>query len=200
MRAAVVGLLFVVLVRAQTTSNRPPSPSQVMQSPVAKRWQSVIPAIQEVLKAQFPDEQPYAVGILRVSHIGDITGDGVGQALVFFGTGGASTNQLTLMRMEDGKPVVAIFKDRAGKISPKVFVEGASVMHTDSVELLPQEHAVYSIHYNFAGLNPDGVQKVHECGGEAYQWNPHTSTSDYNRRLSERLTQDYCRKVRRTWR
>jgi hypothetical protein len=57
--------------------------------------------------------------------------------------------------------------ERSGKVSSMTFLRGASVMHTDTVELLPKEHAVHSIHYSFGGLNPDGVQKVHECGGEA---------------------------------
>jgi hypothetical protein len=143
----------------------------------------MIPAIRETLKAESlrnPEvqgvEEHYSIGIRQIA---DLTGDGVPEALVYLGTGGASTDEMMLMRIRDGKPVFAVFRGRSGKASSMTFLEGASVMHTDSVELLPQEHAVYSIHYSFAGLNPDGVQKVHECSGEAYQWNPHMSTFDY---------------------
>jgi hypothetical protein len=97
---------------------------------------------------------------------------------------------MTVMRIENGEPVVARFRGRDGKVSSKVFLEGASVMHTDGVEMLPEQHAVYSLHYNY-GSNG----KLRECTGEAYQWNPDTKLFDYNHRLGKKLTHDTCRKV-----
>src|SRR5690348_14966001 len=87
-------------------------------------WQQMLPAVREALRTQFPGEPiegPYPVGILRPSQVADVTGDGVAEAFVSFGVGGASTSQLTLMRMKDGKPVVALFKDRSRKIAPMIF-------------------------------------------------------------------------------
>jgi hypothetical protein len=63
-------------------------------------------------------------------------------------------------------------------------------MHTDGVEMLPEQRTVYSPHYNYGGN-----EKLHECSGEAYQWNPDTKIFDHNLRLSKKLTQDTCRKV-----
>lgn len=158
-------------------------------------WQAMIPVIRSVLKKEAvrnPEfqgiEQPYySIGI---RHTADITGDGVPEALVYLGTGGASTDEMTVMRIENGEPVVARFRGRDGKVSSMVFLEGASVMHTDGVEMLPEQHAVYSLHYNYGNNG-----KLHECTGEAYQWNPDTKLFDYNHPLGKKLTQDTCRKV-----
>jgi hypothetical protein len=158
-------------------------------------WQAMIPIIRSVLKneaIQNPEfrgiEQPYySIGIRRTA---DITGDDVPEALVYLGTGGASTDEMTVMRIENGEPVVARFRGRDGKVSSMVFLEGASVMHTDGVDMLPEQHAVYSLHYNY-GSNG----KLRECTGEAYQWNPDTKLFDYNQPLGKKLTQDTCRKV-----
>jgi hypothetical protein len=186
MKRIAILLLFLPLVWAQIGSGPRPVPQSLAD------WQKMIPAVREALERQFPDAQvnEHPVGILRAGHVADITGDGLSEAVVFFGLGGASTSQLTLMRMADGKPVVALFKDRAGKISPMVFLEGASVMHTDDVDLLRREHAVYSIHYNY-GSNG----KLHQCGGEAYTWNPQSKTFDYNSALTGTLTRTTCRQV-----
>lgn len=158
-------------------------------------WNNMMPAVRSVLETQFPGEveRYYSVGILRPGHIADITGDGIPEALVWLGTGGASTSELALMRIEDNKPVVALFKDRQGKTGPMLFLEGASVMHSDGVDLLPNEHALFHFYFEYTG---DG--KLGPCGGEAYRCNPHTKTFDYDSRLSGRLVQNACRKVPRT--
>ena len=153
-------------------------------------WKAMIPAVRSALETQFPDErveEHYPVAIARAADIADITGDGVSEALVYLGTGGASTDQMTLMRMEDSKPVVALFRGRDGKISSMVFLRGASVRHGDGIDMLPNEHAVYSSHYT---TDDDG--KLDKCSGEAYQWNRHTKTFDYSPRLSKKLAQSSC--------
>jgi hypothetical protein len=154
-------------------------------------WQAMIPIIRSVLKndPEFRDiEQPYySIGIRRTA---DITGDGVPEALVYLGTGGASTDEMTVMRIENGEPVVARFRRRGGKVSSMGLLEGASVMHADRAEMLPEQHAVYSLHYNY-GSN----RKLRKCTGEAYQWNHETKVLNYNQRLGKKLTQDACRNV-----
>ena len=183
-----IALGFTLLLSAQTGSA--PRPQSIAD------WQRLIPAVREALKDQFPDrriDRPYPVGILRAGHVADITGDGVSESLVSFGVGGASTSQLTLLRIEGHKPVVAVFKDRAGKIGPMVFVGGASAMHADGVDLLAEQHSLYAIHYNY-GANG----KLLQCDGEAYTWNPHSKTFDYNPALTKRLTKTKCRQLPKT--
>jgi hypothetical protein len=153
-------------------------------------WKAMIPAVRLALETQFPDErveEHYPVAIARAADIADITGDGVSEALVYLGTGGASTDQMALMRIENNKPVVARFRGRDGKVSSTVFLRGASVRHGDGIDMLPNEHAVYSSHY---ATDDDG--KLDKCSGEAYQWNRHTKTFDYSPRLSKKLAQSSC--------
>jgi hypothetical protein len=162
-------------------------------------WQTLLPSVEKALQVQFGEhevEGPYGVGIYGV---GEVTGDGTSQALVSFGVPGASTTPFTLVRMQAGKPVVAQFKDRRGKIGPMTFVEGASVMHSDTVRLLTKEHALCTLQVFFTSGGPDEGQKVQKCGGEAYQWNPATAVFQYSQSLTDRLTQDLCRKVREEW-
>lgn len=116
------------------------------------------------------------------------------EAIVGLGTGGASTEEVTVMRIENGEPVLAIFRNRDGRLSPRDFAIGASVMHTDNLELLPQDRAVYATHYNYN--SSDG--KLHECGGEAYRWNAHSKTFDYNSSMTRKLTKRTCREVPQT--
>ena len=155
-------------------------------------WNGMMPKVRPVLEKQFGEEvgEHYDVGILRSGHIADITGDGIPEALVWLGTGGAYTSTLALMRIEDDKPVVALFRDRQGKTEPILFLEGSSVMHSNIVELLPKDRAVFQSHFEYVG---DG--RLRTCDGEAYRWTPRTKTFDYDSRLSKSKSQDFCRKV-----
>ena len=152
-------------------------------------WTSILPEVQTVAKNKFPDAGThYPVSISRVA---DVTGDGTSEALIDFGCCGAYADEMTVMRIEHGKPVVVLFRGRDGKISSREFLKGASVMHGAAVELDTTEHAVFSGYWD---MNSDGT-KVARCGGEAYQWNARAKRFDYNRRLSDKLTKDFCRKI-----
>ena len=186
-------ILFILaitpVIHAQNATTPGPAPHTLAD------WQRIMPAVREALKRQFPDERldvypAQPTGILRAGGVADVTGDGVPEAIVAFGIGGASTSQVTVMRIQDGNPVVALFKDRAGKTSPMVWADGASVMHTDGVNLLPREHAVFAIHYNYGSSG-----KLHQCGGEAYTWHSQSETFDYNSALTKKLTKTTCRQV-----
>jgi len=130
---------------------------------------------------------------IRIGKTADVTGQGASEALVYLGTGGASTDELTVMQIQHDKPVLALFRGRVGKVSPMVFVEGASVMHTDGVDLLPREHSIFSVHYDYSSNG-----KLHQCNGEAYTWNSHAKTFDYNLRLTQKITETSCRQVPKT--
>lgn len=182
-RIAIIPLAFMPLALAQTGG-----------APQPVDWKAMIPAIRTALHTESetnPEfggvEDRYSIGIRKTA---DITGDGVPEALVDLGTGGASTDAMTVMRMQGQKPVLAVFRHRDGKIAPLVFLEGASVMHTDGVELLPDQHAVHVLHYSYGG---DG--KLDTCGGEAYAWNARSKMFDYRSTLTKKLTQATCRNV-----
>jgi len=161
-------------------------------------WQSRIPAIREVLKRESGRNTEFRAieedRSIQIGKTADVTGEGALEALVYLGTGGASTDELTVMRIEYDKPVLALFRRRDGNVSPMVFVEGASVMHTDGVDLLPRKHSIYALHYNYS--SSEGM--LDQCGGEAYLWNSHAKTFDYNLRLTKNITQTSCRQVPKT--
>jgi hypothetical protein len=157
----------------------------------------MIPAIREALKSE-SGRNPEFGGIeenysIRIGNTANVTGEGASEALVYLGTGGASTDEMTVMRIEHGKPVLVVFMGRDGKVSPMVFAEGASVMHTNGVDLLPREHSIYAIHYNYSSNG-----KLDQCEGEAYTWNSHAKTFDYNLSLTKKITQTSCRQVPKT--
>lgn len=185
-------LVFVALMLRRPAIAPRPLPQPTVD------WQAMIPAIREVLKSESGRnfefrgiEEDYPI---RIEKTADLTGQGALEALVYLGTGGASTDEMTLMRIEHDKPVLGLFRDRDGKVSPMVFLEGASVMHTNLVDLLPRKHSIYAIYYNYSSTNG----KLDQCGGEAYTWNSHAKTFDYNLRLTNKITRTSCRQVPKT--
>ena len=153
-------------------------------------WNSILPEVQSIAKKEFQNAGAhYPVSISRVA---DVTGDGTSEALIDFGCCGAYTDEMTVMRIEHGTPVVALFRGRDGKISSREFLEGASVMHGATVELDTTEHAVFSGYWD---MNSDGT-KVARCGGEAYRWNAASKRFDYNGQLSDRFAKDFCRNIK----
>jgi hypothetical protein len=104
-------------------------------------WKKLIPAIREVLKDDSQPEEKNE-GLYVRSEV-DITGDGIPEALVNLGRGGAYTDYLAIMRLQNGRPVAAMFKEPNGKTLPLGFAEGASVRNTITVKLRPESHAVF---------------------------------------------------------
>jgi len=163
----------------------------LVQAQIRVNWNSLIPAIREQLDTEAGQSgQLYPIGIREEA---DLTGDGIPEALVYLGTGGAYTDYLAVMRVVNGKPIFADFKSRDGRISHMNFAQGASVMHTIGVEVCRQQQAVFSFHHDLSG---DMAQKVVQCGGEAYRWNRKTDVFEFDESLTKRLTRTYCQQVR----
>lgn len=81
-------------------------------------WEDTIPRLRPVLKRAFPRERIEEHYPIRIVQTADITGDGIPEALVYLGTGGAATDEVTVMRMQGDRPVVALFRRADGKVSP----------------------------------------------------------------------------------
>ena len=153
-------------------------------------WKSLIPKIREVLKQTFPEErieEHYALGILAQT---DITGDGLPEAVVYLGTGGASTDEVTLMRIENDSPVVQRFKEKNGAVGTHIFLRGASAMHSDDFKFIPEKQAVYS----FSSRN-DSEGRLADCRVTAYKWNTSTKTFDWSHLLSSQIKRKVCQKI-----
>ena len=186
MEIAILVLMLMPWVQAQT--GNPTSPRQVDAA-----WEAMIPAIQQAIDTESTRNREFA-GIdgraIAIDETRGVTGDGVPEALVYLGAAGASTDQFTVMRIEDHRPVLAIFRARDGKVSPMIFLRGSSVMHGNSLDLLPQHHAVYASHYIYGADD-----KLQQCGGEVYAWNGRSKTFDYDGRLSKKLAKATCRQI-----
>lgn len=163
------------------TSTASPTKSS-SPSPVSVSWQSQIPAIKKSLGTVFLDVRVGGITPVSIFEEKDITGDGVPEALVDLGEGGAYTTTLTLMRMEQGKPVPAKFKQRDGKVASLVFLEGSSVRNGESVNLVSDTQTIYS-----SAWGADGEGTLSSCEVAAYTWNAGTKVFEFNASLSQEI-------------
>ena len=99
-----------------------------------------------------------------------ITGDGAQTVIADVARAGASTDLVSIYRVERGAVTQARFKDRKGHIdSGGSFVVGASVMHSSTVALSSAQHALFAKRI----MNGDEDDPDASCEVRAYQWNPH---------------------------
>ena len=68
------------------------------------------------------------------------------------------------MRIEAGKAVVALFREANGRVSTEIFLQGASVNHGESVGMLPDKQAIYSM-----STSSDDYGGAAACDVVAYQ-------------------------------
>ena len=167
--------------------------TQIIEKPEPIEWENLIPAIQTVIGPTFLDVR---VGKrpMNIWQTSDITGDGVLEALVYLGQGGAYTSFLTLMKIENNKPAVVQFKQKNGKISPLMFLDGASVGSGRSVVMLPDKNAIYDGSWSRV-IKGEPYGELTNCQVEAYQWNPQTRTFDFSQSLSNEIRPDYCHNI-----
>jgi hypothetical protein len=147
----------------------------------------VLPTVQEIVKKELRGEAG-GPNPIRIYQTDDVTGDGKPEALIDLGCCGAYANEMTVMRMEGGKPVLALFQANPGRASPMTFLAGASVMHGADVELLPDKRAVFAAHWD---RSRDG-KGVASCTGEAYRWNAGSESFELDGQLSRSLARDFC--------
>ncbi|MGQ9513425.1 hypothetical protein [Thermodesulfitimonas sp.] len=154
-------------------------------------WEGLIPAIRATLGPMFLGVRLEEVYPLRIYQTSDVTGDGVKEALVNLGTGGAYTEYLTLMMVQDDKVVAARFRRADGTVSPLIFPSGASVRHGEDVTMLPAKNAILT-----ASWSTDESGKVDRCEVVAYRWDPRAQLFAFNPDLSNAIKPDYCRNLR----
>jgi len=157
-------------------------------------WDALKPQIQTALGKDwqecYPDHR--RISIVDTS---DLTGDGIPAALVDYCQMGAYTDTLTLILLENGKPVAARFRDEHGNAVDPEFLEGASVINGEATILLPLEHAIARISYQMNANDSDCW--VEKCEGKAYVLNASSKTFDFEPEVSSPLIQSECRKIRR---
>lgn len=155
------------------------------------KWEGLFPDMRTILQDAFPNMHVLTARTPSLYQKGDITGDGMEEALVAFGPGSTTGDDITLMVMEKGRPTVSLFKQKDGSVSTLVFstsADGAG-RYGSAVEMMSDNHVVYSAGYSKYGDIDDS------CGSEAYQWNAGTNLFEYSQSLSEETAQNYCRTV-----
>lgn len=164
-------------------------------TPEAVYWKTLTPAIQAVLDEALEALPPNACAKKRrwiyIAEAADVTGDGVPEALVQYCHMGAYTSDVTLMRLEGDKPVMARFRGKDAKVVQPYFLQGASARNGEDVKLLPEKHAVYAIHWH-----ADDSGRLETCKVEAYVWGPESRTFDEDGKVGEQTAKSACEQVK----
>jgi hypothetical protein len=181
----------VPVENVSTTQTLPATPSAGTPSyePQTVNWEKLLPDIKAALQQAFPKEFFYDQNI-KIESVGDVTGDGVPEALVQTDCGG-TTCRLALMQIENNKPTVAKFQQKNGAVSYLMFSygSGGSGRYGSGTNLDSKNNAVEFDHYSAYNANDD------VCSGEIYQWNPQSQIFVLNSDLTNKATQNYCSQV-----
>jgi hypothetical protein len=157
------------------------------------RWRALQPDIERALAKDLIwidcRQQERAIQITQAA---DITGNGAPDAVVEYCHAGAYTSNAVVMRLLDGKPVIARFKEENGRVDNGAFLEGASVMHGEHVSLLPDEHAVYAIHWD-----TDSQGELSVCAVRAFAWVEKTGTFEWNAAVGSGVSGRECQKLQK---
>ena len=173
-----------------TNNNSINSPQQISK---VVDWNNLMPSIETLLKQEYQQKYPDTIfethQPMSIGQKIDITGDDIPEALVNLGTGGATTDVIALVQIQNNKPIIPLFKQKDGKISTLLFAGGGGGggRYGSTTEMLPAENAVYYADYWKYGDKED------HCIVSAYKWNSQTKIFDYNLNLSNQIQQDYCR-------
>lgn len=151
-------------------------------TPLLAEWRPLIPEIEKVLQQQkLGCSQPMSPSIVDAAKLAD----GPDVALVGYCAGGAYSDAIVAMQLENGKPVPAKFGD-----GPVEFLRSASVMHTVDVQLVPEANAIFNL-----GYGSDGCSHLLTCRANAYVWNAATKSFNFDAQLTRRARTDYCEHV-----
>ena len=177
LRKIVVLLTFVpLIVLAQ-------QPLVARQKQDIALWEKLQPSIEAELARHQMVCDPANNWKVRVAKAVDLTGDGVPEAAIDWCNGGAYTDWLILMRIEQGRPVLARSREH-GRYRYIELADGSSAMHSAGYEFHPEQHAVYNIELDIVDWTEKGEAKDVTARVSVYVWNPKTKTFDWNRRLS----------------
>ncbi|MBM3257537.1 MAG: hypothetical protein FJY98_04445 [Candidatus Liptonbacteria bacterium] len=153
-------------------------------------WQKQLPQIGMVLRETFKDISIGIAGPPAIREERDVTNDGMLDALVHMGVGGAYTDYLTLLKIENGKPTPILFREKTGETTPKIFLSGASVRHGSEVRL--SEEFIYEVTWSTSEKN-----MLAECASNAYKQNRDTGIFEWNDIVSGETTTNFCAEIQK---
>lgn len=168
-----------------------PQPRKSNAAAIAK-WRALIPSIEGLLREKGYEHECGGNYKLRASIVdaANLTGDGPSIALVDYCPGGAYTDWIVVMQLEEGRPAPARFRKANGELTVVGFAQGASVMHGMNVKLVPELSAVYGVQWD-----NDETLRLKRCIVDAYVWNAKTKTFDWDKKLSRQAKRSYCRSL-----
>jgi hypothetical protein len=125
---------------------------------------------------------------IQLTETVDLTGNGIDEG-IFCGDGGNNGVCFVMIKGDDGKNVVAKWKGPDGTITPISLLSVGRVRVSSSYQLLPSEHAFYTV-----SKSNDGEGGEFECDGGvvAYSWDSSTKLFEWNQALSTKYTNLVC--------
>jgi hypothetical protein len=180
--------LLIFSVAVGVTQQRPQEPH-----PAVTKWQALIPRIKNVLARQghgYECPRQWAIGILDAADFP--SADHVSVALVDWCAGGAYTDWVVAMQLENDQPVLSRFRGANGEVLDLGFGQGASVMHGLDVKLVPEKSAIY-------GMSWDTDECLHltSCAVNAYVWNSKDKAFGFDSQLTTQNTESYCQELQK---
>jgi hypothetical protein len=177
-----VALAVTLLFSATGISQQQPTkPHDVAMD----KWLAMIPAIENVLKehnlhCDYPGG-PRTPSIVDAADFSST--DHMSAALVDWCNGGAYSDAILAVNLQDGKPVLSRFLNANNQEQRVEFLSGSSVMHSVGVKLVPGKNALFDSHCDYAGS-----EGLFHCKVTAYVWNPTAQAFKWDMQLSRRST------------
>lgn len=169
-------VLFAVSTFAYTQDNdlTPPNPA-------VAEWNQHIAGVTAAIGTQVNCAAPTIVDAAQFS------GHGPSVALVKPCPTGDRANQITVLILENGKPVVAQFLDPFGKpMTPKI-ERSKSALKPRDVQLDPRHKEILT-----TAQDRDDHNQFLGCIAAVYSWNERTNTFDWDTKRSKKQFGTYC--------
>jgi hypothetical protein len=178
-----VALIATLLFSAAGISQQQPMKGQDVA--IAK-WRAMIPGIvnflnEHNLHCDYPGG-PWKPSIVDAADFSST--DHLSVALVDWCNGGAYSDAILTVNLQDGKPVLSRFLSANNQEQLVEFLSGSSVMHSVGVKLVPEKNAILDSHCDYAES-----EGVFHCKVTAYVWNPTGRVFKLDTKLSRQSTQ-----------
>ncbi|MFA5736640.1 MAG: hypothetical protein WCX70_00495 [Candidatus Paceibacterota bacterium] len=150
-------------------------------------WAKQISEIKAILKETKDISTEGQLRPVQIVREVDLTGDGISEALVTTGSGGAYSDDLVLFVWKGDSPALAKFINALGEESSIIFSEGASVRNGASVNWKPEQRIIYSSSWNI-----DFNGALADCEVNAYQYDDNQLAFVYQEDLSATIGLEFC--------
>ncbi len=195
----VIGLLAFLLLRPKSKPETKVIPAPVVETqpkntakkpdyqpptnPLLAKYAKLLPSIQTLLKSEISSEVGSERNISPEKET-DITGDGKPELLVDMGYGGAASDMVSIVKIDNNVASVAKIKDSSGKVSNFSFLSGAGGggRYGSGVEMQSSTNSIKTTEYFVYGEAGDN------CEANVFSWNTATKIFEYNKTLSTKAT------------